>query len=54
MLQSTPSIAEEDENSDQEQYEDDPRYFTTGKRPDTNLVKNQYEHLPQTPSATVS
>ena len=54
MLKGTPSIAEEDENPDQEQYEDDRAYFTTDRRTDTSLVKNQHEHLPQIPSATTS
>ncbi|CAF0812327.1 unnamed protein product [Adineta ricciae] len=54
MLQGTPSIAEEDENPDQEQYEDDRAQFTTDRRTDTSLVKNQHEHLPQISLATAS
>ncbi|CAF1379095.1 unnamed protein product [Adineta steineri] len=54
MLQSTPSIAEEDENNDNEQYDYDRLQFPVDKRLDTSLLKNQHEQLPQITSTTTT
>jgi hypothetical protein len=43
MVQSTPSIIEEDEN----QYDYDRLQFPIDKRTDSSLLKNQNEQLPQ-------
>jgi hypothetical protein len=47
MVQSTPSIIEEDENHDLDQYDYDRLQFPIDKRTDSSLVKNQNEQLPQ-------
>jgi hypothetical protein len=52
MVQSTPSIIEEDENHDNDQYNYDRLQFADDKRTDTSLVKNQNEQLPQITSTT--
>ncbi len=47
MVQSTPSIMEEDENYDHDQYDYNRIQFADDKRTDSSLVKNQNEQLPQ-------
>ncbi|CAF4451574.1 unnamed protein product, partial [Adineta steineri] len=51
---SIPSIAEEDENNDNEQYDYDRLQFPVDKRLDTSLLKNQHEQLPQITSTTTT
>jgi hypothetical protein len=52
MVQSTPSIIEEDENYDNDEYDYNRVQFTDDKRTSTSLMKNQNEQLPQITSAT--
>jgi hypothetical protein len=52
MVQSTPSIIEEDENYDNDQYDYNRMQFADDRRTDTSLVKNQHEQLPQITSTT--
>jgi hypothetical protein len=47
MVESTPSIIEEDEN---DEYDYNRLQFNDDKRTNTSLVKNQNEQLPQTTS----
>lgn len=51
MVQSTPSIAEEDENYDNDEYEYNRLEFIDDKRINISLVKNQNEQLPQITSS---
>jgi hypothetical protein len=53
MVQSsTPSIIEEDEIYDNDEYDYDRVHFTDDKRMNTSLMKNQNEPLPQITSPT--
>jgi hypothetical protein len=46
MVRSTPSIAEEDETRDNDQYDYDRVHFPNDDIKQTNLVTNQDEQLP--------
>ena len=50
MVQSTPSIIEEDEDNDE--YDYDRVQFTDDRRVNSSLMKNQNEPLPQITSST--
>jgi hypothetical protein len=52
MIQNAPSIVEEDENHDNDQYDYDRLQFAVDKRTDSSLLKNQHEQLPQITSTT--
>jgi hypothetical protein len=52
MSKSTPSITEEDENNDNDQYDYNRVHFPDDRRTSTSLVKNQNEQLPQITSTT--
>jgi hypothetical protein len=47
MVQSTPSIIEEDESYVNDEYDYDRVQFTDDRRMNSSLMKNQNEPLPQ-------
>lgn len=54
MLQSTPSIAEEDEDPVDQHYDYDRLQFAADKRADTGLLTSQHEPLPSIASTPTS
>ncbi len=52
MIKSTPSITEEDETNNDDQYDYNRIHFADDRRTNTSLVKNQHEPLPQITSTT--